>query len=121
VRIILLLALFVAQAAIAGECLRADSGQSVILRGVIEYKYDPAPSSAFSIFLNLPSPICVEGLKNDGSTFKMESVTSIQLGIPSHLNKGLRPGDGVTLRGEFWGPAINEKHASVTFALKEVL
>ena len=120
-RLVLLLALFFAQAAMSGECLRSNSHQSQVLHGVIEYKYDKDSSGAFSIILNLPSPICVEGLKNDGSTFKIESISSILLGIPSHLNKGLRPGEGVTLRGEFWGPAANEKNASFTFATDEVL
>jgi len=107
--------------ATAADCFRVQPGSSVVLRGVIEYKYEPPPSRAFSIFLTLSPPICIEGLLNNGSPFKNESLTSIQLGIPPNLNKGLRSGEHVALRGELWGPAVNEKGATVTFALKEVL
>ena len=120
-RAFLLLAFLVARASFAADCLRADASESITLRGVIEYKYDVGSSTTFSIFLNLPSSICVEGSNYDGSPFKYEKLDSIQLGIPANLNKALRPGDRVALRGKLSGPAINDILARVTFSLREVL
>ena len=126
----LLLALLVVQAAAAaGECFRANSHQSVVLRGVIENQWDQYPQS-FTTWLNLASPICIEGTAPEGFRFKKETVRSIQVGIPRPLLEELRlgrrlgPGKEVTLRGQFVGPALNAKNETVgdvIFSIAEIL
>lgn len=127
-RAIFLLTLLVAQLSYANECFRVDSDspQTIVLRGVIEYRSTPIPHypDAFETWLRLASPICVRGVARDGLPFKKENVKAIGLGIPQKLMGRLQPLDQVTLRGELQGPAVNgetfgEAVDNVIFAIKE--
>lgn len=107
---------------IADECIPVGFDQSVTLRGVVEKVYEKKPNTrrAFSLILRLPAPVCVQGTRYNGSTFKQTNLKSIRLGI-SKLNKGFHDGESVVLRGELWPPTDNEPTEQVTFAIKEVL
>ena len=60
-------------------------------------------------------------MKYGGQQFKREAISSILLGIPSHLNKAPRDGERVVLRGKIGGPAINDPDENLTFGLLEAL
>ena len=124
-RTILLSLCFVAQLAHAVDCFRVVDSASrprVVLRGIIEYAPSGSTPGAFQTVLKLTTPICVEGTARDGFHFKKENVNSLVLGIPASLIGTLRPLDRVTLRGEFWGPAVNGGAVDdVTFAVRERL
>jgi hypothetical protein len=109
----------------AAECflvMDSASRPPVVLRGEIEYAPSGSTSGAFQTVLKLTTPICVEGTARDGFHFKRESVNSLVLGIPVDLMGRLQPLDRVTLRGEFWGPAVNGGAVdNVMFAVKELL
>ena len=126
----LLLTLFVAQAAAAADgCFNANSHASVVLRGVIENRPDQDQQS-FTTWLNLSSPICVDGIAPHGVRYKKEVLSSIQLGIPRPLFRDWRsggrlaPGKPVTLRGQISGPALNAKNETIgeiIFGIEEIL
>ena len=120
IRALVLLVALIAQCCDAAECLLAQATQPLVLDGSVEYHREPG-KPGFSILLRLAAPICVQGSRRNGTQFKFENLSTIQLGIPANLNKGLRDGDHVALRGEIWAPAENDPHDSVTFALQEVL
>jgi len=115
-----LLTALVAQCCNAAECLLAGAAQPLVLRGVVEYHRE-ASRPGFTFLLHLAAPICVQGTRHGGAQFKFENLTEIQLGIPPSLNKALRDGERVVLRGEIWAPVGNEAQDNVTFALEEVL
>ena len=116
-----LLLLLMAPALRAAECLPVGQEYSLVLRGVVEYRFETLGHvRTFSLFLHLPSPVCVTGTKYDGSSFKQDNLSVIALGI-RNLKKSIGDGEAVVLRGAFWGPAINAPHETVTFAVAEVL
>jgi len=119
IRTVLVMAVLLAQSA-AAECLIADSERPLILRGIVEYHHEPG-APGVSLVLHLESPICIQGVKYGGQQFKREAISSIQLGIPAHLNKSFRDGEHVVLRGKIGGPAINDPNENLTFGLLEVL
>jgi hypothetical protein len=125
VRILLGLLLLLAQPLLAAECFRivdSPSRPQIVLRGIVEYEPVSSAPGAVETFLKLSSPICVQGVARDGLPFKKENVESIKLGLPATLLGALQPLDRVTLRGEFWGPAVNDEALDdVMFAVREVL
>jgi hypothetical protein len=92
----------------------------VTLTGTIEHKKDSkSMPDSFAIYLNLMSRVCIEARNSDGAVLKLENTQSIQLGI-SNLNKALRPGDRVSLRGELWGPVRGESADRFIFSVESV-
>lgn len=104
----------------AAECFPIGSDQSLVLRGIVEYRYETAgPPHAFELFLNLPSPICVQG-SMDGRPYKKENLTSVLLGMPPKLTEELRDGESVTLRGAFWGPVGDDPIRELAFVVSKL-
>jgi hypothetical protein len=125
-RDVLLVMLLLAQPSGASECLRADyntPGSPVVLRGIIEYRYETTPQlfGSRATILHLTSPICVQGYTEDGRVFKHENLTSIRLGIPGKLLGELQRGDRVELRGIIWAPMNGEDDTNLLFAVADIL
>jgi hypothetical protein len=128
-RAVFLVLLMLAQPSLAAECLSVPTapGQMIELRGVIEHRPASSSPGSVEIFIKLSTPICVQGVGEDGRPFKHRNITFIMVGIPDALADlvvGLRSGAHVTLRGELLYPTFNEKSErieEVTFMVKEVV
>ena len=128
-RTIFVVLLILAQSSLAAECLSVPTSprQMIELRGVIEHKQASSSPGSVEIFLKLSTPICVQGVGENGRPFKHRNITFIMVGIPdavADLMVRLRPHAHVTLRGELLYPTFNERSErieDVTFMVKEVV
>jgi hypothetical protein len=121
--------LILAQPSLAAECFSVPTspGQMIGLRGVIEHKPASSSPGSVEIFLNLSTPICVQGVGANGRPFKNRRITFLMVGVPdavANLVVRLRPRAHLRLRGELLYPTFNarsERIDNVTFMVKEVL
>jgi hypothetical protein len=129
-RLLALVAAFMANFALAASCLPMRAGHNVEITGTLEYTDFPGPPNYKSIakgdrretaiLLKLSEPVCVEGVGIGEIPFKAENVDLIQLAIPPKLQEELRSRRNVTVRGELYDKHTGHHRTEVLMSVTEV-